>query len=89
MSVAIEDPFGILEAHRSHLPQYAAQAVIDMRRIQEAIDTSSNIAAREKYSAYAANVSAAIDLLDCGIHIVLPENGELYRANRNIPCLSG
>lgn len=55
------------------LPQYAAQAVHDLEVCAEGVFTQN------KHFAYAMKYVAS--LMRVGVHVVLPENGEIYRGN--------
>lgn len=64
------------------LPQYAAQAVIDLERLLKTPPAGFKFKS-PGYSAdrYLAYTRAVIGMLRAGVHVVLPANGEIYRSN--------
>lgn len=57
------------------LPQYAAQAVIDLEATAKRLRNQPNL----RY--YVTAVESVASLIRHAVHVVLPENGEIYRSN--------
>jgi hypothetical protein len=57
------------------LPQFAAQAAIDLER------SATRLAGQHQYRFYVQGIRAVIGMLKAGVHVVLPESGEIYRSN--------
>lgn len=60
---------------KEFLPQYAAQAVIDLEM------TAKRLRGNPEFAYYASAVQSTVGLIRHAVHVVLPENGEVYRSN--------
>jgi hypothetical protein len=57
------------------LPQFAAQAAIDLER------SAKRLAGQQQLRFYVEALKAVVSMLKAGVHVVLPDCGEIYRSN--------